>query len=244
MSNPFRYTLVETSTYRGYPVLFEPGNPSHSALIKEALDRYIDQIEAITSHYSDVFLVRFDLHLPIPIGSDLIPADESNRRVSQLFQILKENKFRQPIWSGQKIKKSAYGWCNELETRKQLHYHCWVAVPKGRVENAGSIRKREDGSYDLYGLIGTVFGIWQQLNPEGYAHVQCNALDSKRIKSNSPDDLGEAIKWISYLTKVRGKVTFEDDDGDPIRVRRFDGSRLKPAPKPQEQADKLTEMAG
>lgn len=226
MTSSLRYTLLESSEYRGYPVQFIPGQ---SPLIKEALDRYIDQMEAIASHYEDVFLVRFDLHLPKPDGDVLIPPDEANRRVSNLFSTLKDNKFRQRLWSGQSIKRSAYGWCNELERAKQLHYHCWIAVPKGRVENAGSIRKRSDDSYDTYGLVGMVFEIWQQLNPEGHAQVHCEAANSKRIKSSNPSDLKDAIHWLSYMTKSRGKVAFEDDNGDPIRVRRFDGSRIKPS---------------
>jgi hypothetical protein len=217
--------LLESSDYRGYPVQFRSGQ---SPLIKEALDRYIDQMEAITSHYEDVFLVRFDLHLPKPDGDVLIASDEANRRVSNLFSTLRDNKFRQRQWGGQAIKKSAYGWCNELERAKQLHYHCWIAVPKGRVENAGSFRRRADGSYDTYGLIGMIFDIWQQLNPEGYAHIHCTAADAMRIKSSKRADMEKAIHWLSYMTKSRGKVTFEDKDGDPIRVRRFDGSRIKP----------------
>lgn len=225
MTSSLRYTLLESSEYRGYPVQFIPGQ---SPLIKEALDRYIDQMEAIASHYEDVFLVRFDLHLPKPDGDVLIPPDEANRRVSNLFSTLKDNKFRQRLWSGQSIKRSAYGWCNELERAKQLHYHCWIAVPKGRIENAGSFRPRPDGSYDKYGLIGMIFSIWQQLNPEGYAHIHCTAGDAKRIKSSKKTDMEEAIRWLSYMTKVRGKVAFNDEDGDPIRVRRFDGSRTRP----------------
>lgn len=224
MSDTRRYTLLESNSYRNYPVQYQPGQ---SPLIKEALDRYIDQMEAITSHYEDVFLVRFDLHLPKASDVDLVSAAEANSRVSKLFSSLKDNKFRQKQWGGQAIKKSAYGWCNELEKAKQLHYHCWIAVPKGRVENAGSFRKRQDGSYDTYGLIGMIFEIWQQLNPEGYAHVHCMAADAKRIKSSKPADLAAAIQWLSYMTKARGKVTFKDEDGDPIRVRRFDGSRTK-----------------
>jgi hypothetical protein len=225
VSNSLRYTLLEASAYRGYPVQFRPGQ---SPLIKEALDRYIDQMEAIASHYEDIFLVRFDLHLPKPDGGVLIASDEANRRVSNLFSTLRDNKFRQRLWGGQAIKKSAYGWCNELERAKQLHYHCWIAVPKGRVENAGSFRPRADGSYDTYGLIGMIFDIWQQLNPEGYAHIHCTAADAKRIKSSKKADMDEAIRWLSYMTKARGKVAFEDENGDPIRIRRFDGSRIQP----------------
>lgn len=226
MSSSLRYTLLESSDYRGYPVQYRQGQ---SPLIKEALDRYIDQMEAIASHYEDVFLVRFDLHLPKPDGDVLIASDEANSRVSSLFSTLRDNKFRQRLWGGQSIRKSAYGWCNELEKAKQLHYHCWIAVPKGRVENAGSIRRRADGTYETYGLIGMIFDIWQQLNPEGYAHIHCTAADAKRIKSSKRADMEEAIRWLSYMTKARGKVAFEDEDGEPIRIRRFDGSRIKPA---------------
>jgi len=224
VSNPRKYTLLTESTYQGYPVQWKE---DQSPLIKEALDRYIDQIEAITSHYEHVFLVRFDLHLPKSSGDDLVTPDEGNRRVSQLFATLKENKFRQRKWGNQSIKTSAYGWCNELEKAKQVHYHCWIAVAKGRVENAGYINPRPDGSFEGYGFIGMIYDLWQELNPEGRAHVHCNASDSMRINSSDPEQVKAAVHWLSYLTKARGKVTFKDTDGDPIRVRRFDGSRIK-----------------
>ena len=221
------YTLLTENTYRGYPVQYRDGQ---SPLIKEALDKFITQMEAIASHYQDLFLVRFDLHLPkIDDTTPLIQPDVANDRVSELFAQLRDNKFRQRIWGGQQIKRSAYGWCNELETAKQLHYHCWLAVPKGRVENAGSIRKRADGTYEKYGLIGLIHDLWQSLNPEGYAHVHCDAKDAMRLKSNDEADMNAAIEWLSYMAKQRGKVVYEDENGQPIRVRRFDGSRMQPA---------------
>ncbi len=187
-------------------------------------------MEAIASHYQDILLVRFDLHLPKANNvTPLIGHTVANDRVSELFSQLRDNKFRQKQWGGQPIKRSAYGWCSELESAKQLHYHCWIAVPKGRVENAGSIRKRDDGSFEGYGLIGIIHGLWQSLNPEGSAHVQCDAMASMRIKTADQGAMGKAIYWVSYMAKQRGKLVYTDEAGLPIRVRRFDGSRLKPA---------------
>ena len=219
------YTLVTASTYRGYSVQYRDGQ---SPLIQEALDKFINQVEAIASHYQDIFLVRFDLHLPTD-ANPLIGPVEANERVSELFAQLRENKFRQRLWGGQAIKRSAYGWVSELETAKQLHYHCWIAVPKGRVENAGSIRKRADGSFKGYGLIGLIRDLWQTINPEGSAHLQCDATTAMRIKTDDAVAMGNAIYWISYMAKQRGKLVYQDDNGQRIRLRRFDGSRLKPA---------------
>jgi len=206
-------------------------------LIKEALDRYIDQMEAITSHYKHVFLIRFDLHLPKTSDKDLVTADEGNRRVSKLFATLKENKFRQRRWGGQAIKTSAYGWCNELEKAKQVHYHCWIAVAKGRVDKTGYINSRADGTFKGCGFIGMIYDLWQELNPEGRAHIHCNASESKLITSSNKAEIEDAIHWLSYLTKARGKVTFKDQEGDPIRVRRFDGSRIKRKAQASNQED-------
>lgn len=217
------YTLLTDSTYRGYAVQYQEGQ---SPLIQEALDKYIDQVEAMASHYQDIFLVRFDLHLP---GDNKIKPAEGNDRVSNLFSQLRDNKFRQKQWGNQAIKRSAYGWCCELEKAKQLHYHCWIVVPKGRIENAGSIRKRDDGSIEGYGLLGIIHDLWQTLNPEGYAHVQCDATAAMRITTADQEAMAKAIHWISYMAKERGKVAHTGDDGEPIRIRRFDGSRLKPA---------------
>lgn len=221
------YTLVVETSYRGYPVQYADGQ---SPLIKEALDKFINQVEAIASHYQDILLIRFDLHLPkINDVTPLIGPTLATQRVSELFAQLRDNKFRQKQWGGQSIKRAAYGWCSELETAKQLHYHCWLAVPKGRVENAGSIRKRPDGSFHGYGLIGMIHELWQTLNPEGYAHVQCDAATAMRVTTTDAQAMDEAVHWISYMAKQRGKLVYTDEDGKPIRVRRFDGSRIKPA---------------
>lgn len=230
MSSTRKYTLLEESTYRGYPVLFEPGQ---SPLIQEALDNCIDQVEAMASHYQDLFLIRFDLHLPTNAS---VPPDEANARVSQLFASLRDNKFRQKaLWGNQVIKRSAYGWCNELEKAKQLHYHCWVLVPKGRVEKSGYQNNRADGTVKPYGFIGMIHTLWQELNPEGPAKVHCNAKHSKRIKSSNRSDIEGAILWLSYITKERGKVTINDSEGKPIRFRRFDGSRTRRKVMPSNQ---------
>lgn len=221
------YTLLTEPTYRGYPVQYKDGQ---SPLIKEALDKFINQMESIASYYQDIFLVRFDLHLPE--DSSITPII-ANERVSELFSQLRDNKFRQKQWGNQAIKRSAYGWCCELEKAKQLHYHCWIAVPKGRIENAGSIRKRDDGSFQGYGLIGMIHDLWQTLNPEGHAHVQCDATAAMRITTADQEAMAKAIHWISYMAKHRGKLVYTGEDGRPIRIRRFDGSRLKSEPTPE-----------
>lgn len=219
------YSLLRSSTYRGYSVQYQD---EQSPLIQEALDKFITQMEAIASHYQDIFLIRFDLHLPRD-ADPLIGPTEANERVSELFSQLRDNKFRQKQWGGQGIKRSAYGWCSELETAKQLHYHCWLAVPKGRIDRAGSIQKRPDGSFQGYGFIGMVYDLWQTLNPEGHANVHCDAKAAMRIKTADQQAIGEAIHWLSYMAKQRGKLVYTDDNDQQIRIRRFDGSRLKAA---------------
>lgn len=217
------YTLLTESTYRGYPVQFQEGQ---SPLIKEALDKFINQVETIASYYQEVFFFRFDLHLPKD-ANPLIGPVEANERISELFAQLRDNKFRQKQWGGQAIKRAAYGWCSELETAKQLHYHCWLAVPKGRVDKTGKIHKRPDNSFQGYGLIGVIHDLWQALNPEGHANVNCNAAAAKRIKTTEPGALDQAIYWVSYMAKQRGKLIYTNSLGEQIRVRRFDGSRLR-----------------
>jgi len=67
------------------------------------------------------------------------------------------------------------------------------------------------------------------LNPEGHANVNCNAAAAKRIKTTEPGALDQAIYWVSYMAKQRGKLIYTNSLGEQIRVRRFDGSRLRMA---------------
>lgn len=143
------YTLIHSSTYLHdgltYILNHNPLSKRSSSIRKEIIDRFIEQLRAMLSHYNEVYGFRFDLSVP-----DGMPVDESNKLISLLFTRLR-GEFTAKAWNNQPIKKCTYGWVREKEKAKQVHYHCWIALPYFQVNTAG---------FEEKGMIGRISRIW------------------------------------------------------------------------------------
>ncbi|MEQ9900505.1 inovirus-type Gp2 protein [Pectobacterium punjabense] len=188
------YTLIHSSTYLHdnltYQLNHNPLSKRSSPIRKEIIDRFIEQLRAMLSYYNELYGFRFDLSVP---GG--MPVDESNKLISQLFTRLR-GEFTAKAWSNQPIKRFAYGWVREKERAKQVHYHCWIALPFFQVNTAGFGDK---------GIIGRISRIWSELtNGDSRVHLADNGY---RIKRDDHDSLAKMVKRISYLAKNRGKYS-------------------------------------
>ncbi|EEW1519417.1 TPA: inovirus-type Gp2 protein [Escherichia coli] len=188
------YTLIHSSTYLHdgltYKLNHNPLSKRSSPIRKEIIDRFIDQLRAMLSHYNELYGFRFDLSVP-----EGMSVDESNKLVSELFSRLR-GEFTAKAWNNQPIKKFAYGWVREKERAKQVHYHCWIALPYFQVNTAG---------FEDKGIIGRVSRIWSELT-NGVSRVHLPE-DGYRIKRGDHDSLAKMVKRISYLAKNRGKYS-------------------------------------
>ena len=188
------YTLIHSSTYLHDGLIYElnhnPISKRSSPIRKEIIDRFIEQLRAMLSHYNKVYGFRFDLSVP-----EGMSVDESNKLVSELFTRLR-GEFTAKAWNNQPIKKFAYGWVREKERAKQVHYHCWIALPYFQVNTAG---------FEDKGIIGRVSRIWSELT-NGVSRVHLPE-DGYRIKRGDHDSLAKMVKRISYLAKNRGKYS-------------------------------------
>ena len=148
---------------------------------------------------------RFDLSVP-----DGMSTKDSNILISELFTRLR-GEFTAKAWGNQPIKKFAYGWCREKEKAKQVHYHCWIALPYFQVRTAG---------FGNEGTIGRISRIWSDLT-DGVSRVH---LPQGRyiIRQGDHDSLVAMVKRVSYLAKNRGKGG--DKKGQP---KIFSSSRLQ-----------------
>lgn len=111
------------------------------------------ELDAMLSAYSRVYLTRFDLRLPA--GT---PVDIANEWVSQLFKKLRErlkSKFRRPEGLANPVINFAYGWVREKEMAKQVHYHCWIALPHRQIKRLGT---------PTSGIAGAITEIWANLS--------------------------------------------------------------------------------
>lgn len=188
------YTLIHSSTYLHdgltYKLNHNPLSKRSSPIRKEIIDRFIDQLRAMLSHYNELYGFRF--YLSVPEGMSV---DESNKLVSELFSRLR-GEFTAKAWNNQPIKKFAYGWVREKERAKQVHYHCWIALPYFQVNTAG---------FEEKGMIGRISRIWSELT-NGVSRVHLPE-DGYRIKRGDHDSLAKMVKRISYLAKNRGKYS-------------------------------------
>lgn len=204
-----RYSLIHSPVYSHdglqYRLNHDPDNKSSNPLRKEIIDTFIKQLRAMQSHYSEVYGFRFDLSVP-----DGMSTNDSNILISELFTRLR-GEFTAKAWSNQPIKKFAYGWCREKEKAKQVHYHCWIALPYFQVRTAG---------FGNEGMIGRISRIWSDLT-NGVSRVH---LPQGRyiIRQGDHDSLVAMVKRVSYLAKNRGKGG--DKKGQP---KIFSSSRLQ-----------------
>ncbi|CAM7306872.1 MULTISPECIES: YagK/YfjJ domain-containing protein [Citrobacter] len=157
---------------------------------KEIIDAFIKHIHAMQSNYSKVFAFRFDLSVP-----EGMPISESNVLVSDLFERLR-GRFKKKAWNGQPIKKFAYGWVREKEKAKQVHYHCWILLPRFQVQSAGF------GSSGMVGLIGE---LWDELTDNnGRVQLAKNGqYDIVRDDHATVVDL-----WNAYHTSPKTEASF------------------------------------
>ncbi|WP_435926679.1 YagK/YfjJ domain-containing protein [Dryocola sp. BD613] len=188
------YTLIHSSTYLHDGLIYELNHDPLSKLShpirKEIIDRFIDQLQAMLTHYDELYGFRFDLSVP-----EGMPVAESNRLISELFTRLR-GEFTAKAWNSQPIKKFGYGWVREKEKSKQVHYHCWITLPYFQVRTAGFGDK---------GMIGRISRIWSELT-SGVSRV--HLPDGRyRIKRGDHDSLVDMVERISYLAKNRGKYS-------------------------------------
>lgn len=203
-----RYHLIHSANYtfnnNTYNLNFKPGSKRHAPIRQEIMDSFITQLCAMQSYYSKIFAFRFDLSVPAGMS-----VAESNKLVSDLFTRLR-GKFTAKRWNGQPIKKFAYGWVRELEKAKQVHYHCWIALPHFQVRVAGFSDK------GTFGLINT---LWSELTAQAGRPHLCDG--SYIINRDDHSSLVTLVERVSYLAKARGK--YSTGDGQ----RMFSASKLK-----------------
>ncbi|HBS7470912.1 TPA: inovirus-type Gp2 protein [Klebsiella pneumoniae] len=203
-----RYHLINSANYtfndNTYSLNFKPDSKRYSPIRQEIMDSFITQLCAMQSHYSKIFAFRFDLSVPAGM-----PVAESNQLISELFTRLR-GKFTAKRWNGQPIKKFAYGWVREKEKAKQVHYHCWIALPHFQVRVAGF------GNEGTYGLINT---LWSELTAQKGRSRPCNGTYT--INRDDHSSLVALVERVSYLAKTRGK--YSTGDGQ----RMFSASKLK-----------------
>ncbi|OUK52810.1 YagK/YfjJ domain-containing protein [Escherichia coli] len=203
------YTVI-THTHGRYPVIagdtfyhngraYQINTTEKSGVRLDILRPIVEELDAMLSSYSRVFLSRFDLRLP-----DGTTVEESNKWVRQLFKKLRErlkSKTKRPEGVTSPINEFAFSWVRERHEVEKDHYHCWIALPHRQINRLGG---------RSYGVGSAIIDIWCQLT--GGEHTLVHLAKKKAeypnhyvIERGQPETLEGPIYWLSYLAKVRGK---------------------------------------
>ncbi len=203
-----RYQVITGDSFIHNGYSYAVNTTDRSGVRLDILTPAAAELDAMLSIYSRVYLTRFDLRLPQ--GTSV---DTANEWVSQLFKKLRErlkSKFRRPEGVTAPILNFAYGWVREKELAKQVHYHCWIALPHRQVKRLGT---------PTSGIAGTITEIWVNLSGGETTLVEFPKPSDKYTKHyvihrDKAETLEGPIFWLSYLAKERGK--YQTGEGDRV----------------------------
>lgn len=179
-------------------------NKGHG-LYQVILDRILNQIVNLQSHYSRITIIRIDLHFP---DTHIHNHKHENELLSQYIKKIKVD-LSSNTWRNHK--RIIHGWVKEVGTSNKSHYHLFFGV-QALQRTLGAISK--DGHTGIWKLLEDR---WSELTG-GSVHF------SKSHTLNRGDDkaLADCFYHLSYLAKVRDKQFRTGED-----YRRFHFSRLK-----------------
>ncbi|MED8731329.1 YagK/YfjJ domain-containing protein [Escherichia marmotae] len=194
-----RYPVIAGDTFYHNGRAYQINTTEKSGVRLDILRPIVEELDAMLSSYSRVFLSRFDLRLP-----DGTAVEESNKWVRQLFKKLRErlkSKTKRPEGVTSPINEFAFSWVRERHEVEKDHYHCWIALPHRQINRLGG---------RSYGVGSAIIDIWCQLT--GGEHTLVHLAKKKAeypnhyvIERGQPETLEGPIYWLSYLAKVRGK---------------------------------------
>lgn len=172
-----------------------------------------DQLDAMLSHHSKVFVFRFDIR----IKKDSYYDDEGiehgtftddNQIITNFLKV-----FNRWLKRRYKLPRIGYVWCREIEKAKKQHYHLVFMVDGNKINAATSLHNTiKPKIIELAKKQGLVEHI--PLNPY--------MVDNADLKKDDYTLYKNAFYRASYLAKVSGK----NIKGE--RANNFQPSRVKP----------------
>lgn len=198
--------ITQKNEYKGLQV--NNGKYRNLGLYTCILESIYDQLLAIQSHHSRIWVVRFDLHVP---HTNFSASSTWNQELSEFWRIVKKRLATKACY---RIKEVAFCWCREVADRKHEHYHCYIAF-KHETVSFGSF-----SSQRYTGLWGVLQNAWIELTGGFLEPVKSYTLNRGDAKT-----LHKVFKHLSYMAKVKTK-----DFGTGATHKRYNASRLRPNP--------------
>ncbi|NVJ62197.1 MAG: inovirus-type Gp2 protein [Gammaproteobacteria bacterium] len=150
-------------------------NSTGSGLYTKPLKAMINQVEAMLSHHSRVFLLRFDLRLYQYTAKNTLVSIFNRRLFKWLYR-----KYD--------LKRIGFLWCREQEKAEQQHYHYALLVDGSKVRHPFEINKK-------------VRELWRSLGGAEFFPKSCYY----NLHRSNWQSVQDAVWRISYFAKARGK---------------------------------------
>ena len=165
----------------------------------EPLQRFKREIDAMLSHHSKVFMLRFDVRV-----------NTHSQTNEQMTRFLRS--YIPRVERYYKTKNVAFVWCREVERAKKQHYHFAVMVD-------GSNATRV--SQELLRMADEV-AAHQKLDKIGYCENASYLIKRTDLAKGDYSTYKAAFKRLSYFAKERGKTIKAE------RANSYQTSRIKP----------------
>jgi hypothetical protein len=218
--------ITTDTTYRGYPI--QAGTDRGYQCYELLLDETIDRLLHFTQYTTKVFVMRFDLRFSDGFNSDALSFNGNSALVSEFFRRLSTHLKRK---TAQKTgmpyrnhKHIAFHWVREVDTAKNCHFHCWIALDGQKVQHTGLA---SNGS----GIMGVMDRIWSTVCKGHGSLYQVSGenvptklfVDAGTREYKDKGLLAETVYALSYLSKTRTKFSHKTAAFERI----YGGSRYR-----------------
>jgi len=180
---------------------------------KEPLIAIKDQLDAMLSHHSKVFVFRFDIRIKGDSyyneeGIEFDTFTDDNQIITNFLKV-----FNRWLKRRYKLPRIGYVWCREIEKAKKQHYHLVFMVDGNKINATTSLHNTIKPKIKELAIEQ---GLVEHIPPNPYM------VDNADLKKDDYTLYKAAFYRASYLAKVAGK----NIKGE--RANNFQPSRVKP----------------
>ena len=166
MSNRLgRKTIVYESNFRFKDETFVVNSGEGKGIIKEILEKLIEQLQISYEIHRRLHVLRFDLHQE--------NYSDDNQTISRFFNVM-----NQWLRRNYEMKEIGYGWVREKERAKSQHYHCVYYLDGDKIRYPNKLIKKIKEAWIL-GHVPVVENPYYNINQSNYSTEMQNAI--KRI---------------------------------------------------------------
>ena len=164
MSNRLgRKTIVYESNFRFKDETFVVNSGEGKGIIKEILEKLIEQLQISYEIHRRLHVLRFDLHQE--------NYSDDNQTISRFFNLM-----NQWLRRNYEMKEIGYGWVREKERAKSQHYHCVYYLDGDKIRYPNKLIKKMKEAW-IHGHVPVVENPYYNINQSNYSTEMQNAIE-------------------------------------------------------------------